>query len=217
MGDDQQANNYKLRNAEIYRRMRAGDAAAADELAEANLPLVIGIVDAYLVEFDRHRRHRDDLIGEGNRELLEAARSLAKRNISESSIGGYLGKAVERAVKKCAGESALVGPSQSTIKRERAKKSGRTFAHESLCDPDRLNGQRFGVSVPELNHGVELLRSVIESCCTDALDLAIVRMREEGYNDREIAERNGLSANTIQRRRALIEARFDATGFMASA
>lgn len=60
---------------------------------------------------------------------------------------------------------------------------------------------------------LENLWQTIESCCEGELELTIVRLRAEGYVDREIAERVDLPLTTIFVMRREIYARFlEATG-----
>ena len=52
------------------------------------------------------------------------------------------------------------------------------------------------------------VRDIIDSCSSDETDKRILRMRFEGYNDREISEKLNVSNSTIQAKRVSIGKRY---------
>jgi hypothetical protein len=62
------------------------------------------------------------------------------------------------------------------------------------------------------------LRETLEACCENETELEILRLREEGYVDREIAERLGLPLTTTYVLRRTMYARFlDLSGWKGEA
>ena len=53
------------------------------------------------------------------------------------------------------------------------------------------------------------MRDLLESCCESDDDRTILRMREEGYSDREIAGTIGLKHTTTYLMRKELEKRFN--------
>jgi DNA-directed RNA polymerase specialized sigma24 family protein len=62
------------------------------------------------------------------------------------------------------------------------------------------------------------LRETLDACCEDDTDREILRLREEGYVDREIANRLGLPLTTCYVMRRTMYARFlELTGWRGEA
>ena len=191
-------------NEQLYARVMAGDGKAREEMIEGNMPLVIAKVDAYIGCHPQVAYLRDDLHSTGFLALVKAVNTMAEHdepcNVNPT---GYISVAITHEIAR-------------VIEKESAM--GLTSISES---EDRPSSDR---DVPEVGHdipesttdvnesavqGLFELREVLQSCCESDKERTLLRMREEGHSDREIAEALGLPHITTFRLRKELEERFN--------
>jgi hypothetical protein len=84
-------------NAALYALVAKGDKAAREEMITNNMPLVLFKVDSYLACFPHLAYLRDDLVGEGNLELVVTVNRI-NGGIAVDYPTGYLSVAIQMAL-----------------------------------------------------------------------------------------------------------------------
>ena len=193
---------------ELYERVAAGDQVARDELIElVNMPLVTLKVRDYVACFPQLAHMNDDLIGEGNLAVVDAAnRMMASATIR--NVTGYLGVAVNKAIGNFI--DGELYPDDRAARRNRQNGSQQEQLHK-VMDSDSVIGQ--------LEHDprqeAELLEMIVGLCESDE-ERAIVDLRIKGYVDAEIARQLDIPLTTTYMLRRELYARVLATGEITS-
>ena len=193
------------RNERLYPRVMAGDEKAREEMIESNMPLVICKVDSFVRRYPQLEHLRDDLHSAGFVGLVKAVNKMAEhKEPSKVNPTGYISVAITHEFVKLAQKEAV--------------HSGIELADSPEIDMDLAD------DVPEVSHSIpesvvdtnqseatELfeLRDLLQSCCESDEERTLLRMREEGCSDREIAEALNMSRTSIQRLRKELEQRFN--------
>lgn len=186
------------RNDELYRRLVTGGKSARDDLITSNMSLVLTIVDSYIACFITLDCLRDDLMSAGFMGLVKAVNSMADH--TEATIRnptGYVATSIHREIGK------LIDDEPGVVKRrkEADDESAAVVVVAGASLP------RVADSAPD-HADLIALRDLIESCCETEEDRIIVRMREQGYVDREIAATLDLPLTTVYTMRRAIEGRY---------
>lgn len=194
----------RKRNERLYPRVMAGDEKARQEMIESNMPLVISKVDSYVRRYPQLEHLRDDLHSAGFVGLVRAVNKMAEhKEPSNVNPTGYMSVAITHEFVKLAKKEAV--------------HSGIELADTPESDLDARS------DVPEVSHNIpesvvdtnqsaatELveLRDLIESCCETDEERTLIRMREEGYADRDIAKALSMPHTAAYTLRKELEQRF---------
>ena len=227
------------KNDTFYERICAGDKSAVDEMILGNLPLVKSRIGAFLKEYRRFRHLFDDLYGEGILALTQAVNSFAESDADKPT--GYIVSAIDYALKNYVDTECGHGlMSRRTVQRRRASDdslpqqlpfdvaepptelwngaNGRIDRKQaeldslgpkrrvSRADARQVIRETVVDSQPDSD-----IREMILALCESEQEKEIVRLRIEGYTDKEIGEQLGISRQTVGRRRDEIEERFERT------
>ena len=191
------------RNERLYPRVMAGDEEAREEMIESNMPLVISKVDSYVRRNPQLEHLRDDLHSAGFVGLVLAVNKMADGS-DVSNPTGYISVAITNEFVKLARKEAVhIGVDLVDLPKADMNLTGDVpeVSHgvpESVVDTNQAATQ-----------GVLELRDLLESCCKSDKERTLLRMREEGCSDREIAEALDTSRTSIQALRKELEARFN--------
>ncbi len=193
------------RNERLYPRVMAGDEKAREEMIESNMPLVISKVESFIRRYSQLEYLRDDLHSAGFLGLVKAVNKMAEHEEpSKVNPTGYISVAITNELVKLATKEAV--------------HSGIELADAPEYDIDVTD------DVPEVSHRIpesvvdtkqsvvfELseLRDLLQSCCESDRERTLIRMREDGCSDREIAEALDMPRPSIQRLRKELEERFN--------
>jgi hypothetical protein len=171
------------KNAELYRRIVAGDAAAREEMIVGNMPLAIANVEKFIRRVPQAAHLRDDLVSAAFTGLVKAVNGMMKGHRVKKPdkwnpachIGTSINHELSRAIED---ENPIHLPHES----ERlAKRKGQPIELPEIVNtvPERFE-------VPSYEKELEM-RDLIESCCTCEEERTFVTMREAGYTFVEIA------------------------------
>jgi len=193
------------RNRMLYPRVMAGDEEAREEMIQSNMPLVISKVESYLREYTQLEHLRDDLHSAGFVGLVQAVAKMAEHEEPlKVNPTGYISVAITNAIVRLAKKEAV-------------------HIGIELADAPETNMEMEG-DVPEVSHDIPEsvvdtnqsaspdpleLRELLESCCQSEEERSLLRMREEGYTDRESAEALNAPRIYVHRLRKELEERFN--------
>ena len=184
-------------NDQLYPLVAAGDREAMDRMIEGNMSLVIDKVDRFVAVHRDAEHLRDDLISEGFVALTTAVNKMAEAGPRESPnptglISHHIGRRLQDAVTQVG-----FGASARTVSRG-------VETPKLVSLPDEFDApSRAADPIAMLE-----LRDTIQACCESREDKVIIRMRESGSTDAEIAERLNTSVASIYRMRQAIYERF---------
>lgn len=188
------------RNERLYPRVMAGDEEAREEMIESNMPLVIVKVNSFLCRHSQFEYLRDDLHSAGFVGLVQAVNKMAE-HIDPPIVNptGYISVAITHEIGRLVAKEENRGFARvPKADREAGKVPFVTNSlPESLVDPEQEAAQE-----------VIEMRDLLESCCESDDERTILRMREKGHSDREIADAIGLKHTTTYLLRLELEDRF---------
>ena len=191
-------------NEQLYARVMAGDDKAREEMIEGNMPLVIVKVDVYIGCYPQTGYLRDDLHSAGFVGLVQAVNTMAEHEQpSNVNPTGYISVAITHEIARVAEKESAMG--LTSIPEPEDRPSGDDDVPEVGHDiPDSLiDANESAVQ------GLFDLREMLDSCCENEKERALLRMRKEGYSDRETAEALSMSRTAVQRLRKELEDRFN--------
>jgi DNA-directed RNA polymerase specialized sigma subunit len=191
-------------NEQFYARVMAGDDKAREEMIEGNMPLVIAKVDAYIGCHPQVAYLRDDLHSAGFLALVKAVNTMAEHDQpSNVNPTGYISVAITHEITRVIEKESAMGLT-SIPESEEGPVSDHDVPQVGHDIPD---------STSDVNEsavqGLFEMRDVLQSCCESDKERTLLRMREEGYSDREIAETLDLPHITTFRLRKELEERFN--------
>lgn len=189
----------RAENDSLYPLVVAGDPAAIRRMIEGNTGLVVRKLRAFTRSRPKLEHLADDLLSAGFIELCKAVHRLAKTDAKKTNqnVSGYLSVCVNGAFLSFTDDQTSASYRTARSRRERGDKLPRPVQMPESFEP------AYDAST------VTELRQEIEACCQSDDELTIVRMREEGYTDREIGEATGKPTTTVFAARKAIEARFN--------
>lgn len=188
------------RNERLYPRVMAGDEKAREEMIEANMPLVIVKVNSFLCRHSQFEHLRDDLHSAGFVGLVQAVNKMAEHvDPPIANPTGYISVAITHEIGRLVAKEENRGFARVP---KADKEAGKipfvtNSLPESLVDPKQQAAQE-----------VIEMRDLLESCCESDDERTILRMREKGHSDREIADAIGLKHTTTYLLRLELEERF---------
>jgi hypothetical protein len=166
------------KNAELYRRVIAGDADARQAMIEGNMPLVIAKVGRFIRKFPQIGRLRNDLISGGFLGLANAVNRWAE-GFEVKSPFLYLAKSIDTEIGK-------VMDSETPLRVPYTSKRRAQAAGEDTEVPTVINDIPDRFEVPSYESKFEM-RDLVESCCNREEERTYVTMHEAGYTFAEIA------------------------------
>jgi hypothetical protein len=171
------------KNAALYKRVAAGDAAAREEMIVGNMPLAVTNVESFIACFPGVAHLRDDLTSAAFMGLTKAVNKMAAgqgpRSTDLSAPVEFMGMWINRELRDLIASASLIRlPARS---RYRARAQGQELNAPTVCNviPERFE-------TPSYQKELEM-RDLIESCCTCEEEQVFVSMREAGHTLVEIA------------------------------
>lgn len=197
------------KNNELYLKVANGDMAARDEMIRSNMGLVTWKVSQFLVFLPRLRYFNDDLVSSGMIGLVEAVNKMQAHGfIPGTKPSGLMVACIQSAIGHAVEHAADVRIPTRTRKRKEKKGTHvkAPFKEMTLS----LNGceEEDDLAFSYDPQPMQELRETIDACCEDDMEREIIRLREEGYVDREIGEMLSIPLTTIYVMRRTIYARF---------
>lgn len=195
---------HRQKNEELYVRVMAGDEQAHQEMIESNMALVGSNVNEYVRKHPEAAHLRDDLRSAGYVGLVQAVGAMAKhRDPENSNPTGYMSVAIRREISRCADNEGTISIPDRT--QREARKENRPLAAPAVCQgiPKSLAD-----SAPDAAQELIEIRDLLDSCCQSEDERTILRMREGGYADRDIAKEIGLAHTTTYMMRRELEKRY---------
>ena len=190
-------------NERLHARVMEADDKAREEMIESNMPLVISKVDSFIQQNPRLVYLRDDLHSAGFVGLVLAVNKMAEGS-DISNPTGYISVAITHEFVKLAKKEAVhIGidlVDLPTIDMD----LGSDVLEVSHDIPESIVDTNQAATQDALE-----LRDLLESCCESDKERTLLRMREEGCSDREIAEALDTSRTSIQALRKELEERFN--------
>ena len=190
-------------NERLYPRVMAGDQQAREEMIEGNMPLVVMKVDSYIRCYPNVAYLRDDLHSAGFVGLVQAVNKMAEHDQPNNvNPTGYVSVAITREIARLAENESAMGltsipePADGPSSDDDVPEVGHNVP-ESIIDVNASAAQ-----------GLFELRDLIESCCETDEERTLIRMREEGYADRDIAEALKMPHTAAYTLRKELEQRF---------
>lgn len=191
------------RNNELWAAVVAGDQAARKEMIESNMALVMVKVEAFIATFPKSAYLRDDMTSEGLLGLVEGvdnmiASAKGRKSLDPPNPSGYLQVAISRAIGNLYDTECNLQMPAPTARLQRQK--GRLVPKQSCCTvlPESV------VDDTKLRE----LRDLVMSCAETNDERTLLRMREEGYTDSEIAKAIGLSRTPVLKLRQKLYQRY---------
>lgn len=192
-------------NDHLYPRVFAGDEPAIERMIMGNTALVIAKVDDYLREFPAFEHFRDDLKSAGYVAVVEAVRSMVGAYVENPNATGFISQKIYFALGQLIdSEQGIRVPGQTYRKKKAAGKEIRVPLRDGTLEVEHTL-QKEGTADPR---SMVDLRDELDGCCESDVDRDIIRLREEGLSDADIAERLGIPKTTTYMLRRAIYARF---------
>lgn len=197
-------------NNALYPLVAAGDKAARDQMIEANVGMVISKVEHFLAFLPRYRHLRDDLISSGMVGLVEAVNLMASgEKVDEPNPTGLIGLRIQWAIGTNTLESdeTIRVPTRSR-KRNRVPEKAISLSEEFSKTLSPAEMKKVSKMLSYDPRRMLDLRETLDACCENEMEREILRLREEGYVDREIADILDLPLTTTYVMRRTMYARF---------
>lgn len=195
----------KTNNDRLYLLVVAGDSAAKEEMIISNLSLVPVKVQSYLLHFPQCEHLRDDLISQGFVAVVEAVNNMIGNEIDEPNPTGYISQCIQYALGDLMDQEATVRVPKRTYLEHKAAgheihrpEREATVGFEDVLEREARTDPRSMVD----------LRDELAGCCECRWDKSILRLREQGYSDADIAQQLGIPKTTAYMMRRGIYARF---------
>jgi len=191
-------------NERLYVRVMEGDDEAREKMIEGNMPLVIAKVDAYIGCHPQAACLRDDLHSAGFVGLVQAVNTMVEHEQpSNVNPTGYISVAITHEIARGAERESAMGLTSIPEPENGPSSSGNDVPEVGHNVPESI------IDVNESAvQGLLNLRDTLDSCCEREEERTLLRMRDEGYSDREIAEALNISRTSVQRLRKELEQRF---------
>lgn len=228
-------------NNELYPRVASGCAVARQHMILSNIGLLLSEADRFLAFVPECKHLRDDLISDAFVGLVEAVNRMSTggpvsnpnpTGFMSINIRGCFGKTIER-------EHTIRIPRRSRKRNEQKGLVVKTFVqdyshtlesalmggndedefdNDTAQSEDSYDSDEFAQTFVYDDRSMQDLRETLDACCETDAERTIIRMREQNYVDREIAEVLGLPLTTTYVLRRTIYARFlELTGWKGEA
>ena len=207
----------------LVTQLRAGDQSVCAEIIKGHYRLVAGIVADRI----RSKKFAEDALGAALLALTEAVYGAAE-SLYDNNITYFITKAVQYAIKDAMADNHVIRVPNRTVRHKLAQ--GEAFEDIVPGDPisiqedDRSDDGMSGEDVRTkqgsfaLPYAIPVAKRIVPSpefnealakATATPMEVAIIRMRAEGYAYREIAEKCGLHTSRIGQIVPAVEARFD--------
>lgn len=204
----------------LVTRLRAGDESVSGEIIKGHYRLVAGIVAGRV----RSKKFAEDALAAALLALTEAVSDAAK-TLYDNNITYYITSAVQYAIKDAMADNHVIRVPNRTVRHKIAK--GEAFEDIVPGDPigiqedesdeseDSVRGKAGTFVMP---YAIPVAKRIVPSAefqealakaAANPMEVAIIRMRSEGYGYREIAEATGYHTSRIGQIVPQIEERFD--------
>lgn len=204
-------------NDELYPLVVAGDAEAREQMIQSNIGLIMTEVDRFLIFLPHFQWMQDDLISHGLIGLVEAVNKMQTDGYVENANPTTLmGRCIKTNIGRAIEQAQDVRIPTRTKKRKLSQGIEVQVPEkvETIFDDGEEDPGRFSYDP----HPMQQLRHTLDACCETDEEREIIRLREEGYVDREIAEILGLPQTTTYVMRRTLYARFlELTGWKGEA
>ena len=193
------------KNAALYLRVAAGDAAAREEMIAGNMPLALTNVESFIGLFPEMAHARDELASAAFIGLVKAVNKMAagkgprKRDLSAPVE--FLGMWINREIRKAVEYEKTIHLPETSKYRARAQ-------GEELTVPPVVNDIPERFEIPSYEEELEI-RDLIDSCCTCDEERTFVAMRETNRTLDQIAAAIGMSRTSLCRMKKELKARVD--------
>ena len=201
----------KQSNEELYPLVALGCPLAREKMILSNKGLVVFLVERFLVFTPGYRRLRDELIAAGVASLVDTVDRMAHgeevRNPTHL-LSLYIQRSIGETIE--ADGAIRVPESTSRINRSRGATTGPKRVRLLDVDgyPEDKPSPRDFKSFAYDPRRMQDIRDMLAAACETETDQEIMRLREEGYVDREISEILGLPLTTVYVMRRAMYARF---------
>lgn len=199
----------KESNEQLYHLVALGLESARDEMIEKNLGLVVSLVNRFLLFVPQLQCYREDLISIGNIGLVSAVNKMAAEGVVDNAnptalISACVSNELGRKAEEC---NMIRVPQRS---RARSKKEDNVDLNSPACKSfaEGIDGKSLNEVLAYDPRPMEELRAILDACCETDEEREIMRLREEGNVDREIAEILGIPLTTTYVMRRTLYARF---------
>lgn len=204
-------------NDELYPLVVAGDPEVREKMIQSNIGLVMTEVNRFLIFLPQFEHSRDDLIGYGMVGLVEAVNKMSESGkVEDANPTAFMAICVRRAIGAALEKEEDVRVPMRT--RNRKKQQG---VDVGLSKTETIFDDGEEESTSKYFHDprpMQELRLLLDACCETEDEREIMRLREEGYVDREIAGILGLPQTTTYVMRRTLYARFlELTGWKGEA
>ena len=189
----------KEENQVLYERVASGDKAARDEMIERNMALVFEKVNSFVATHRNIRYLQDDLVSSGTIGLVKAVDAMAADGgCSRDPVGCICGSIIHTMSDLFETESPI-----NVSRRVRKRPTSQPVPTRETFNPEKIQSRD--------SETVELfdLRDQIQSCCWCDQDRSIIRLREEGHTQDEIAALIGVPSGSIYYYIQAIKDRFE--------
>ncbi len=205
-------------NDELYPLVVAGNPNAREQMIQSNIGLIMTEVDRFLIFLPHLQWMQDDLIGYGMIGLVEAVNKIASGGeVEDANPTTFMARSIKRSVGAALEQAQDVRVPTRTKNRKKQQGveiQGLVKSETIFDDGEEETAERFSYDPRPMQE----LRRTLDACCETHEEREIMRLREEGYVDREIAEILGLPQTTTYVMRRTLYARFlELTGWKGEA
>ncbi|MEN6367657.1 MAG: hypothetical protein ABFC88_12655 [Thermoguttaceae bacterium] len=206
-------------NDRLFDEIAAGNDVARDRMVTGNMYLVVGKVDGFIRRHPTAAHLRDDLTSAGFTGLLLAVTAISGGEVKKDNVTGYLAVCIGRELEELMDTENTIYIGE--YRRRYAKKQGRMLdipivqALHTDADSEPENEDDDGVlrHTDSDDQGIDPtsmtdLRDLLDSCCLTDAEREFIRLREESYNYREIAEHLGVTLWAVTQMKTDLYERF---------
>ncbi len=181
------------RNLALFERLKAGDAAAREEMIVGNIPLAVAKVEGFIRCFPDTSYLRDDLTSAAMVGLTKAVNKMAAgkgpRKRAPSAPVDFIGMWINR-------ELGRLVEDETTIRVPHTSKARARSEGQGVTPPTIVNDVPERWAVFSYQKDLEI-RDLIEACCTTEVERRFVAMRRARHTLAAIADALGVPTHTI--------------------
>jgi len=172
------------RNLVLFERLKAGDAAAREEMIVGNIPLAVAKVEGFIRCFPDTSYLRDDLTSAAMVGLTKAVNKMAAgkgpRRISPSSPVDFMGMWINRELRRLVEDETPIRVPHESQRLARQKEEPIVAPAVSHVTPERFEPPTHQKQLED--------RDLMESCCACDDERTWLAMRLAGHTNAAIAQ-----------------------------